>query len=64
MLSMFCFVKSDADVKGIGWLRQDKQCSSILHFGPRIFLRCVKDQQMHHPFNVLVLNVLLHVSAF
>jgi hypothetical protein len=24
----------------------------------------VKDQQMHHSFNVLVLNILLHVSAF
>jgi hypothetical protein len=24
----------------------------------------VKDQQMHHSFNVFVLNILLHVSAF
>jgi hypothetical protein len=28
------------------------------------FIRSVKDQQMHHSFNVLVLNILLRVSAF
>jgi hypothetical protein len=29
-----------------------------------VYIRWVKDQQMHHSFNVLVLNILLHVSAF
>jgi hypothetical protein len=36
----------------------------FLDFGPSVFLRSVKHQQMHHSFNVLVLNMLLHVSAF
>jgi hypothetical protein len=34
-----------------------------LQFGPCILLWWVTDQQMHHSFNVLVLNILLHVSA-
>jgi hypothetical protein len=29
-----------------------------------INFRWVKDQKMHNSFNVLVLNILLHVSAF
>jgi hypothetical protein len=36
----------------------------ILQFELRILLWWVKDQQTHHSFNVLVLNILLHVSAF
>jgi NO-binding membrane sensor protein with MHYT domain len=31
-----------------------------MHF----LMMSVKDQQMHHSFNVLVLNIVLHVSAF
>jgi hypothetical protein len=38
--------------------------SVFLKFWSYIFLWWVKDQQMHHSFNVLVLNILLHVSAF
>jgi hypothetical protein len=30
----------------------------------RLYFLMVKDQQMHHSFNVLVLKTLLHVSAF
>jgi hypothetical protein len=41
-----------------------KKKLSFLQFGPCIFLWWVKDHQMHHSFNVLVLNILLHVSAF
>jgi hypothetical protein len=36
----------------------------ILQFVKCIFLWWVKDQKTHHLFNVLVLNILLHVSAF
>jgi hypothetical protein len=36
----------------------------FLQFWPCIFLWWLEDQQMHHSFNVLVLNILLHVSAF
>jgi hypothetical protein len=38
--------------------------ATFLQFGPCIFLWWVKDQQMHHSFNVLVLNIPLHFSAF
>jgi hypothetical protein len=38
--------------------------TTFLQFGRCIFLWWVKNQQMHHSFNVLVLNILLHVSAF
>jgi hypothetical protein len=41
-----------------------RQCYCILQFGPCIFLWWIKYQQIHHSFNVLVLNILLHVSAF
>jgi hypothetical protein len=33
----------------------------ILQFGSCTFLWLVKDQQMHHSFNVLVLNIILQV---
>jgi hypothetical protein len=36
----------------------------LLNFPNGQFRRWVKYQQMHHSFNVLVLNTLLHVSAF
>jgi hypothetical protein len=47
--------------------RELNVCTSYMYFfyfGPRIFLRKVKDKQMHHSFSVLVLNTILHVSVF
>jgi hypothetical protein len=35
----------------------------FLNFGPCIYLRWIKNQQMHSLFNVLVPNILLHASA-
>jgi hypothetical protein len=50
---------------GFTWIPYLSEYNNIsLQLVPCIFLRWVKDQQMHHSFNVLMLNILLHVSEF
>jgi hypothetical protein len=57
-------MKSDLKCTLICWDLSVMNCLPFLQFGPCIFLWWVKDQQIHHSFNVLVHNILLHVSAF